>query len=955
MGELKSIFTGIEEYGVIERKPLENIEVYGVIEKGIKERKIGVQTEASPPQTQYDTENRETDEVNADEQAAIEASATDSLSPFMTDEAPAADSLLPPVTDEAPATDSLPPLMTNKAPTTDDLSPFMTDEAPAADSLPPLMTNKAPAADSLPPSVTDEASATNDLPPSATDETPAADSLPPSATDESPAADSLPPSATDEAPATDSLPPSVTDEAPATDGLPPSATDEAPASDSLPPSVTDKAPATDGLPPSATDEAPVTDSLPPPATDEAPAANDLPPLMTDEAHPVDSLSPPVPDEAPVVAVPPPSKPRVVKLSEKEQKVKFSIGAKLVSIISALMVVSLGGMTIIGTLMIGKDVRLTAEDSNYSINKRSALSAQNTLETVYNDTLLLLNALTMLNSNDLLAEKGEAAVDFFFRNNREVGAICVNDSIYKDEEGKQLFVNRNFMVANRLTATQMSDYINTQVEAASLAQDGEYLILNVTPFFNVEMIEMLFPWKNGDIESSVSVFFSIERLKEIFSDNVNHSFIINGTGDVLVDPDPALVRAGVNLRNKPFIKQILEGNTQNIQSTYDDEDGMNFFAYKRLSIGNAVVITVISSKEVFKGVVSTTWRNILLSASVLLLSILFILLFARHLSKPLQELTKAAGQIESGFYHINILSKHKDEIGILSNSFNSMSRGLLSFEKFTNKSLANLARSGKLVTGGVDRKATIFFSDIRGFTAISEKLKPDEIVEFLNDYLDRMVACVNATGGIVDKFIGDAVMAHWGAVDPSGDLKRDALNCVKTALMMRASLRSFNEGRGGDKKPVIKIGCGINSGNLIAGQIGSNERLEYTVIGDAVSFADRVETFNKPFGTEILISESVWKLCGEFLITEEMPSVMEKRDKVRMFAVVNMEDPDEVDNILKLLDAMPKNARRITRHCIGQSGPQTLADVRALLGIATPDLSKVNTDEEEKKYKIAESV
>ncbi|MDR0410684.1 MAG: HAMP domain-containing protein [Treponema sp.] len=677
---------------------------------------------------------------------------------------------------------------------------------------------------------------------------------------------------------------------------------------------------------------------------------------TDEELPLSSIEPLISEEPPSPVADPPAprqSPPVVNASTRTRKVKFSIGTKLVGIISTLMVVSLGSMTVVGTLMIGKDVQLTAEDSNYSINRRAALSAQNKLETVYKDALLLLNTLTVLNSNELLIEKRDAAIDFFFKNNRDISAICVNDSVYRDAEGKQLFVNRAFMVANRLTAAQISDYINTQVEAVSLARDGEFFILNVTPFFNVEMLEMLFPWRNGEIESAVAVFFSIEGLKEIFSDSVNKSFIINGSGDILVDSDLMLVKAGVNLRNKPFIKEILEGSSQNIQSTYRDETGLNFAAYQRLSIGNAIVITVISSDEVFKGVVATTWRNILVSIGVLLLSILFILLFARHLSKPLKELTEAAELIESGFYNINIVSKHKDEIGILSYSFNSMSRGLLSFEKFTNKSLANLARSGKLVTGGVDRKATMFFSDIRGFTAISEKLKPDEIVEFLNDYLDRMVACVNMTGGVVDKFIGDAVMAHWGAVESSGNHKRDALNCVKAALMMRASLCSFNEGRGGDKKPIIKIGCGINSGDLIAGQIGSDERLEYTVIGDTVSFADRTETFNKPFGTEILISESTWKLCGEFLITEEMPSVTEKGRKVRMFAVVNMEDPDEIENMLKLLDAMPKNIRRITRRCVGANGPQTLAEVRALLGVATPDLSKVNTDEEEKKYKISE--
>jgi adenylate cyclase len=907
MGKLKPVSTDIEKYGMIEKKLPEDIGVYGVIEKGIKED--------IPPETRPDIENEEQG-IEAEEITNEEIpppSVTESTDAMLDGTV----LLLPLVTESTDAmldTTVLPlPPMTESPETTLDVtvppSPPMTEspETTLDVTVPP----SPPATEStdamldgtvLPsPSMTESTEAMLDgtvlLLPSMTESTEAMLDM------------AVPPS------------PSVTE---STDAMLDMAVPPPPATEST------EATLDVAVPPS------------PPVTESTDAMLDMavpPPPVTESTETIhDTAIPPLPPQPPAIEI-------------RAQKVKFSIGVKLVSIISALMVVSLGSMTVFGTLMIGKDVRLTAEDSNYSINRRAALSAQNMLETVYNDTLLLLNTLTMLNNNDLLTEKRNEAVDFFFRNNRDISAICVSDSVYRDAEGKQLFVNRAFMVANRLTSTQVSDYIITQVEATSLARDGEFFVLNVTPSFGVDMLEMLFPWKNGEIESAVSVFFSIEGLKEIFSDSVNHSFIINGTGDVLVDPDLMLVRAGVNLRNKPFIKEILEGGSQNIQSAYEDEDGVNLVAYQRLSLGNVVVVTVISSKEVFKGVVSTTWRNILLSVGVLLLSILFILLFARHLSKPLKELTKAAGLIESGFYHINILPKNKDEIGILSYSFNSMSRGLLSFEKFTNKSLANLARSGKLVTGGVDRKATMFFSDIRGFTAISEKLKPDEIVEFLNDYLDRMVACVNATGGVVDKFIGDAVMAHWGAVESSGSLKRDALNCVKAALMMRASLRSFNAGRGGDKKPVIKIGCGINSGSLVAGQIGSDQRLEYTVIGDTVSFADRVETFNKPFGTEILISESTWKLCGEFLITEEMPSVMEKGRKVRVFAVINTEDPDEVDDMLKLLDAMPKNVRRITRQCIGASGPQTLADVRTMLGIATPDLSKVNTDEEEKKYNI----
>jgi adenylate cyclase len=206
-----------------------------------------------------------------------------------------------------------------------------------------------------------------------------------------------------------------------------------------------------------------------------------------------------------------------------------------------------------------------------------------------------------------------------------------------------------------------------------------------------------------------------------------------------------------------------------------------------------------------------------------------------------------------------------------------------------------------------------------------------VVGFLNDYMTRMVACVNKTGGVVDKFIGDAVMAVWGAPMTAGSAAEDALACVKTALMMRTALMEFNVGRGGNKRPIIKIGCGINTGSIVAGQIGSTERMEYTVIGDAVNLASRTEALNKPLGTDILITENTWKLIRQHLITKEMPpvSVKGKEKPVRMFAVVNLKSPAGTP----------------------QKKPMTLAEVRTMLGIKAPDLSKINIDIEEKKYKI----
>jgi adenylate cyclase len=172
--------------------------------------------------------------------------------------------------------------------------------------------------------------------------------------------------------------------------------------------------------------------------------------------------------------------------------------------------------------------------------------------------------------------------------------------------------------------------------------------------------------------------------------------------------------------------------------------------------------------------------------------------------------------------------------------------------------------------------------------------------------------------------------------------------------MRASLCCFNRGRGGEKNPVIKIGCGLNSGCVVAGQIGSSERVVYTVIGEAVSFADRTETFNKSFGTEILITEHTWKLVREHIIAQEMGTVTEGCERVRIFAVINVKDGPESERLLNDLENIPKADLAVCKRYVGPRGPHNIDQLRALLGLPAPDFDNLNLDEEEKKYSVKAS-
>jgi adenylate cyclase len=155
-------------------------------------------------------------------------------------------------------------------------------------------------------------------------------------------------------------------------------------------------------------------------------------------------------------------------------------------------------------------------------------------------------------------------------------------------------------------------------------------------------------------------------------------------------------------------------------------------------------------------------------------------------------------------------------------------------------------------GGARREMTVLFSDIRGFTSVSERGQPEEIVRTLNEYFTRMVELVFKHGGTLDKFVGDMVMALFGAPLDDPD---HADHAVEAALDMIGELRTLNEGWTGEGRPELDIGIGINTGPMIAGNIGSDLIMSYTVIGDAVNLGSRLESLNKQYGTRIIISES----------------------------------------------------------------------------------------------------
>jgi len=257
--------------------------------------------------------------------------------------------------------------------------------------------------------------------------------------------------------------------------------------------------------------------------------------------------------------------------------------------------------------------------------------------------------------------------------------------------------------------------------------------------------------------------------------------------------------------------------------------------------------------------------------------------------------EAARRISHGDFKVALKPKGRDEVAELSVTVNEMAKGLEerdrvkeTFNKFHNKEIAEKLLSGEVKLGGERKEATIFFSDVRGFTGMSETMEPEQVVEMLNEYMTRMVAIIRAHGGIVDKYVGDAIMALWGVPIGKPD---DTVNAVRACLAMRAELAKLNELRISRGQHALKIGMGLNTGPVIAGNIGSTEKMEYTVIGDSVNLASRMESMTKEYGTDLLIPQAILdRVKGQFVFEKcKSAKVKGKSQEIEIYKVTGYRD------------------------------------------------------------------
>ena len=278
----------------------------------------------------------------------------------------------------------------------------------------------------------------------------------------------------------------------------------------------------------------------------------------------------------------------------------------------------------------------------------------------------------------------------------------------------------------------------------------------------------------------------------------------------------------------------------------------------------------------------------------------VIFFSRGITGPLRRLQDAMRQVAHGNLAVRVPVTTTDELGYVSEHFNQMTDGLRQTELLRN--LLNLYVSPEVAREAIEHgtqlggklvDCTVLFSDIRNFTGLSEALPPDQLIELLNRYMSAMVAVVVEQGGMVNKFGGDSLLAVFGTpINPADD---HAARAVRTAENMLRSLEQFNREQASTGGVSLRIGIGIASGPVVVGNVGGQNRLEYTVIGDTVNLAARLQTLTKDLGRDVLINAAthqgahrVWPLAAERLPDV---AIRGKSEPVAVYAVTTPEPAD----------------------------------------------------------------
>ncbi len=585
--------------------------------------------------------------------------------------------------------------------------------------------------------------------------------------------------------------------------------------------------------------------------------------------------------------------------------KISIFIKLTVVIIAILVATVFPITQKSTNIFETSARRSAEDLNlsYSSNKSQEFEGLfiNTIDkakTVGSFMLKEINsqANPFLPFADAAAQDTQAIEDIL-RLDKDLWAI----ELYHVENNSAVLLKRQAQESKfkeiKMDSTVLEKIKKKEGLNFSDVAAGEFFIQNIIQDKDLRLVVMAAPLSNnpqGQTDYFVVSYLDIRKVQSILlTQGQRRLFVAKLDGQLIAHSDDKITLSRENFKNHPTVAKAVVDQTPKKQVRYETKDGKDIYlsAYTKSSL-KLVFVSEVSERSVLMPIKQVKRQSIYIAGLLISFMLLVIFFFSVSITNPIEILSEMTRQIKKGQFDFKAQSQitSKDEVGELAVAFDEMVDGLRErdkvknlFSKFHGSSVAEEMIHGEIGVKGTNKEITVFFSDVRGFTAFSEGHSPEEVVEMLNEYFAIMVGIINKNHGIVDKFIGDAIMAVWGAPKSTG---QDSYWCIKAALEMRSALAVLNETRKKRNQIPIMIGMGVHSGKAISGTIGSEERMEYTVIGDTVNQTSRIEASTKAFGTDLLISHETAELIKDKFALEfaGAAEVKGKTEPLKMYKV-----------------------------------------------------------------------
>jgi adenylate cyclase len=390
----------------------------------------------------------------------------------------------------------------------------------------------------------------------------------------------------------------------------------------------------------------------------------------------------------------------------------------------------------------------------------------------------------------------------------------------------------------------------------------------------------------------------------------HLFVIDGDNRIVGDSD---INDETNLKtaDELGIEQLSKAlELHKNQDANQKLDRINFFKIKGEAFYSLIsdvphehqldwrIASTISTADYIENFYTIEKTNLLVTLLILSMVISFYYFQIQKLSNPITYLAIETDKIKELELDDPVkINSHLGEINTLSHSLQQLKTSVTNFSKYIPKSLVKKFVDGGQVVGigGQLTNITIMFSDIQNFTSIAEKIPAEELMQQLSNYFDHLSGVILDNNGTIDKFIGDAIMAFWGAPDQD---KNQIINACRAALMCQQKLAVLNNYWQNTQQHPLYTRIGIHQGDVVVGNVGSSERLNYTALGDNVNIAARLEGINKLYGTRILISENVKSQLPKSFIfyPVDIVAVKGREQGIKIYELIGLENDSHLNPI-----------------------------------------------------------